>query len=148
MGIIDAKLLFYNVFSEQRKYKKISMREYNDRTVYNCLNNQFSVDYGNPALNIPPIPIDDITQPNKISQYNFDPLPAAIYFTSGKYFSGLTTPSDSPQFFEINSDDHDANHNIMKDNPIHGRKKRGYCSRFHGGKDSTKIEVLLLHVFN
>ena len=59
MGIIDGKLLFCNGISEGRVDKKISTRNYNNRTVYDFFNNPFPDDFGNTALFILPITIDD-----------------------------------------------------------------------------------------
>ena len=59
MGIKYEKLLFYNGISVGRADKKISTREYNNKTVYDFFNNPFPDDFGSPALNIPPITIDD-----------------------------------------------------------------------------------------
>ena len=67
------------------------MIEYNNRTVYDWFNNPFPVDGVSPSLNIPPIPIGDITRLNKISQYSFDPLPYAIYVAYGNSGNALTT---------------------------------------------------------
>ena len=134
MGITYAKLLFSHGVPEQSKDKTISTKEYNDRTVYHCSDNHFSVDSGTPDLILPPIPIDDSPHPNKKARYTSDPLPADISVTSGKSVSTLTTPSGHPQLFEPKSDNHDVHHTIMSDKPFHGRTKRGYCSRCHGGK--------------
>ena len=69
IGITYGKLLFCNIISEQSKDKKISTREYNDRTVYDRYNDNFSVDCDIPDLNLPPIPIDYPPPPqNKISR--------------------------------------------------------------------------------
>ena len=40
--------------------KKVSTREYKNNTVYDCFNNTFPDDCVSPALNIPPINVDDI----------------------------------------------------------------------------------------
>ena len=65
MGIIDGKILLYNGISEQIKDNKITTRDYNNRTVYDCFNNPFPSDYGSPYLNLTPIRIDDSTHPDK-----------------------------------------------------------------------------------
>ena len=65
MGIADGKLLLCHGISEGSVDKKISMREYNNRTVYECFNNPFPYVCGSPALNLPPINIDDRPQPDK-----------------------------------------------------------------------------------
>ena len=80
MGITDVKLLLCHGISEQSKENNISMREYNDKTVYECFNNTFLFDYGSPYLNLPPIHIDDSHRTKKISWYTSDLLPSAIYF--------------------------------------------------------------------
>ena len=72
--------------------KKFSTREYNNRTVYDCFNNLFPAGYSSPNLNIPPITIDDRTQPDKIALYNPDILPSAISFASENSVSNLITP--------------------------------------------------------
>ena len=61
MGITYGKLILCHGISEKSKEKKISMIEYNYRKVYNCFNNNLSVDCGIPYLNLPPITIGDIT---------------------------------------------------------------------------------------
>ena len=48
MGITYWKLLFCHVISEQSKENKFSTREYNSRTVYDCFNKKFPVDFGSP----------------------------------------------------------------------------------------------------
>ena len=60
MGVIDGNLLLCHGTSKQIKDNNFSMRYYNDRTVYDWFNNNFSVDCGIPDLNTPPIAIDDI----------------------------------------------------------------------------------------
>ena len=108
MGIAYMKLLLCHGFSEQSKDKKISMREYKNRTVYYWLNNPFSVDSGTPDLDLHPILIDDSPHLNKRYQYTSDPLPDDIYVTSGESVSKLITPSNSPQCFEPDYDGHDT----------------------------------------
>ena len=83
MRIIDRKLLFYHFISELSRDKKITPRDYNGRTVYDCFKNTFPVDFGSPDLNIPSMSIDDITRPNKRALYTPDMLPASIYVASG-----------------------------------------------------------------
>ena len=94
MGILYTKLLLWHGFSEQSKDKNISMRELKNRTVDYWLNNTFSVDSGTPASDLSLILVDDSTRPPKRDQYNSDPLPAAIYVTSGNSVSTLTTSSN------------------------------------------------------
>ena len=75
--------------------KKISTIEYNNRTIYECFNNTFTSNFGSPVLNLPPINIDDIPLPHKISLYNPDMLPNSISVASENSVSTLTTPYDS-----------------------------------------------------
>ena len=75
---------------------------YNDRSVYDCFNNPFTVDCGIPTLNLPSITIDDSPRQKKIARYTSDPLPAAIYITPGKSVSTLTNPSDLSPFIVLN----------------------------------------------
>ena len=105
MGIKDRKLLFYRGFSEGRMDKNISMRDLNNRAVYDCLNNTFPDDCGIPALNLPHRTLDDIPLPHKISCYTPDLIPATISFASENSVSTLTTPSDSPKLLLLPSDD-------------------------------------------
>ena len=65
MGIIYGKILFCHVISYQSTVKNISIRECNNRTVYNCFKSPFSPDCGIPDLDLPFIPIDDSPHPNK-----------------------------------------------------------------------------------
>ena len=62
--------------------------------IYDCFNNSFTADYGNPSLEIPPITINDRTIPHKISRYTPDMLPDTIYVASENYVSTLTIPYD------------------------------------------------------
>ena len=125
-GITYLMLLLCHGVPDQSKDKKIPMRKYNYRTVYECFNITFLVDSGTLDLSSLPITIDDSPRPSKIFWYNSVPLPSAIYVTSGNSVSAFTTTSGQPQLFEPNSDDHDAHHTIMSDNYFHGRKKREY----------------------
>ena len=110
------------------------MREYNDRSVYDCLNNLFLVYGGITALNIPTTPINDISHLNKRTQYTYDNISAASYFISENTVSTVTAPSDYPQFIFLNSDVIDNQHTIMSDNPFHVSTKILYCYRFYDGK--------------
>ena len=65
MGIIYRKLLYCHVVSEGNVERKISLLEYNKSTVYDCFNNTFTNDFGSPALNLPPITIDDRPFPHQ-----------------------------------------------------------------------------------
>ena len=91
--VIDGKLLLCHGNSEQSKENPISMIEYKYRTLHECFNNNFPIDGVIPSLNIPPIAIDYSSHRNERSRYTSDPLPAAIYVTSGKSIIALTTPS-------------------------------------------------------
>ena len=94
VGIIDGKILFCHGISDKTKEKMISIRDYNDRTVYGCFNNHFPSDFCSPALSVVPRPIYDSPHLNKRARYTSDRLSAAIYVTSGKYVSTFTTPDD------------------------------------------------------
>ena len=114
----------YSVMEFQKtKEKKISIRHYNDRTFYGCFNNLFTAGFGSPALSLPPMPIYDSPHPNKRSRYTSDPLPAAIYVTSGNYVSTFTTPYEYPQVILLNSDDLNTHHTIMSYNHFYVREK-------------------------
>ena len=63
MGITDGKLLYCHGVAEGNKEKKISTLEYNNMAVYDCFNNTFTADRGSPAMNLPPIAIDDRPPP-------------------------------------------------------------------------------------
>ena len=103
MGITDGKLVLCCGVSEQSRDKKLLMREYNSRTVYDCFKNSFPVDFGIPDLNLPPMPIDNSPHLNKRARHTPDPLPAAIYVDSKKSVSTLTTPCYSPQVILLTS---------------------------------------------
>ena len=107
--------------SEKNEDKKISMREYNDRTFYYIFNNNFPVDVVSQDLNPPPIRIWDSTHQNKISRYNFNLLPDAISVTSRNSVSMLTTPYDYPNVLVLNSNNSDTKHTIMSDISCYGR---------------------------
>ena len=49
MGITDGNLLHCHGVAEGNKDKKISTLEYNNRTVYDCINNPFTADCGIPT---------------------------------------------------------------------------------------------------
>ena len=59
VGIIDGKLMYCHGASEVNVDKKISTLEYNNRKVYECFNNPFTVYFGSPAMHLPPITVDD-----------------------------------------------------------------------------------------
>ena len=94
IGITDVKILYCHGVSEGILDRKVSTLDYNNRKVYDCLNNPFTYYFGSPNLNIPPIAFDDRPCPHKISCYTPDLLPAAISVALENYFSTLTTPSD------------------------------------------------------
>ena len=117
MGIKYAKLLLCHGISEKFREKKISIREYNNRSVYYCFNNPFTVDCGIPYLNFPLMPIYDSYIPNKRS-YNYpDLLPVDIYTDTGKYIITLTNPSDPPQVILLTYDAADTENTITRDKP-------------------------------
>ena len=100
-------------------------------------------------MSLSPIVIDDSPRPNKISRYTYDPLPAAIFVTSGKSVSMFTTPSDYQQSFEPNYDNHDGFHNIMSDNPLCSRIKRRILLQFSSWKNMQQnFRFLLFHILN
>ena len=69
MGITDGKLLFFLGVSEENMDNKISTKEYNNRTFYDCFNNPFTADFGILALNLPPITIGDRPSSQKRARY-------------------------------------------------------------------------------
>ena len=128
MGITDENILFCHGISEQSRENKISMREYNDRTVYNCFENTFLFNCGIPDFNFPPMPIDDSPHPNKRVCYIPGPLPATISVAYGNSVSTLTDPSDSPQdifliYYAPNID------YIMRSRALSMRGNLGPCPR-------------------
>ena len=114
MGIIDWKLLFYNGISEGIVDKKISTREYNNREIYNCFNHLFPDDFGRPALNVPPVIVDDIPHPTKRACCTPDILLSDISFASENSVITLTTPSDSPPSLVLTYDDLNHRHAMKK----------------------------------
>ena len=122
------------------------MRKYNDRTVYDCLNNNILVDCGIKYLNLPPMPIGDSSIPNKRACYTPDPLPYAIYVTSGNYVITFTTPYESSKVIFLNYDTPNNYHTMMKYKPIFSTDKRGYYSRYHDVIICHKIQVRLLSI--
>ena len=63
ISITDGGLLFCHGISEGSLEKKVSMREYNNRTVYDCFNKTFPDDFDSLALNTPPITTGGIPCP-------------------------------------------------------------------------------------
>ena len=96
MGTTDRKILFCHGISEGRVENKFPMGEYNNRTVYDCLNNHFPDDCSIPDFNLPHITIDNRTRPHKISRYTPAMLTATIYVASENSVSTLTTTYDFP----------------------------------------------------
>ena len=103
IGIADGKLQFCHGISEESGDKNISTKEYKHRTIYECLNNTFTADFGIPDLNLPPITIDDRPHLHKISRYTPDLLPSDIYVASKNSVSTLTTSSYLPRLFLLPS---------------------------------------------
>ena len=110
--------------------KKISTLDYNNRTVYDCLNNLFTDNFGSPDIHLPPITIDDRPPPHKRTQYAPDLLPPAISVASENVVRTLTTPSDSPD--QLPTDDPNTIHVLKKFFPLKGRVNIEYCCRKHG----------------
>ena len=110
MGITDGNILLCHGISEESEDKKNSLREYNNRTVYDYLNIPFTDYFDIPYLNLPYIIIDDSTRLDKRACYTPDLLPAAISVASKNSVSTLTTPSDPPQVIVLNSDDTNTHH--------------------------------------
>ena len=131
MGIPDGMLQFCHGISEESVDKTISTKEYNSRTVYKWFNDPFTDNFGIPALNLPPITIDDRPRQHKRACYAPDLFPAAIYIASDNSVSTFTTPSDSPQIFILPSDDTNPIHVMRKDGTYRSRLKRGYWCRNH-----------------
>ena len=129
MVITDRKILYCHGVAEGNMDKKISTLEYKNRTVYECFNNPFTAYFGSPALNLPPITIDDTPPPHKRAQYTPDLLPDEIYVVSEKYFSTLTTPSNFPDL--LPSDNTNTLHVMKKYVTFKGRVNREYCCRKH-----------------
>ena len=90
------------------------MRDYNNRTAYDCFNNPCTANFGIPSLNLPPIIIDDRPKLHKIACYTLHLLPANISVASENSVITLTTPSDSPKILLLPSDDPNHRHAIKK----------------------------------
>ena len=130
MGITDGKILYCHGVVEGNKDKKISTLEYNNRTVYECFNNTFTVDCDSPALHLTPITIDDRPPPPKKARYAPNLLPATISVASENSVSTLTTPSDLPDILPYYG--HKTIHVLKNGLPVNGHVHRGYCCRKHG----------------
>ena len=94
MGITDGKLLLCHGVSEGNMDNIFLIIEHNNRKIYDCFNNTFIDDFCSPALNLPPITIDDRPCPHKGACYTPYLIPYSIYVASENYVSTLTTPSD------------------------------------------------------
>ena len=124
--------------------RKIPTQGYNNRTVYDYLNNLFTCEFCSPSLNPHPITFDYRPRPHKIARYTPDMLPNAIYVASENSFCTLTTPSDYPDLHP--SDDPNNIHVKKKYVTFLGRVKRGYCCRKHDKNIPQEYKVLLLHM--
>ena len=91
MGITDGKFLFCHGVSEESMDKKLSTREYNNRTAYELFNHPIPDNCCSPSLVIPPNTIDDRPRKYKIYRYTLDLLPDFIYVSSETSISTLTT---------------------------------------------------------
>ena len=120
MGIIYVKILFCHGISKESEDRNISMREYNNRTVYEFFNNIFPDNFGSPELNLTPITIDDRTRLQKISRYTLDLLSVVISVASENSVSNLNTLSDSIRLFLLPFNYNNPLHTIMKDEPYCG----------------------------
>ena len=131
IGITDGKLLYCHGVAEENKDKKISILEYNYRTVYDCFNNPFTAECVSPAMHIPPITIYDRPPPApKRARYSPNLLPATISVASENSVSTLTTPSYLPDI--LPTDGQKNVHVLKKGLPVNGRVHRGYYCRKHG----------------
>ena len=115
MGKKYGKLLLCNGILEGSVENHILIREYYNRTVYDCFNNTFTDGCGIPDLNIYPIDIDDRPHPHKRSRYTPDILLDAISVASEKYVSTLTTRSDSQLVIVLIYNYPNPHHAINKD---------------------------------
>ena len=89
------------------------MEDSNDRTIYGIFSNPFTVGCASEDLNIPPMPIDNSSRPNKRACCTPDPLSDAIYITFGNYVNILTSTSDFIQVVLLTSDYTNPDHTIM-----------------------------------
>ena len=78
MGITDGKLIYCHGVAEWNEDKKISTLEYNNRTVYECLDNPFTADCVSPAMHLPPITIDD--RPPRIREPDMPQICSQLLF--------------------------------------------------------------------
>ena len=92
MRIRFRKPLLYHGISNQNSDNKIIIREYNDSTVYDWLNNPFIFYCGIPPLNLPHMPIDYCFWPKTIFRYTLDSIPSSIYVASINSVITLSTP--------------------------------------------------------
>ena len=125
MGITDAKLFLCHGILEQKRYKIISVREYNYRKIYDYFNNSFIVDCVSTYFNLPLMPPVEISISNKRARYIPDQLPVTISVASGKTFSSLTNHSEPPHNIILGYDDLITDHTIIRDKPGCAKEKRG-----------------------
>ena len=130
MGIVDGNLLYCHGVAEVNMDKKISTLEYKNRTVYDYFNNPFTDVFCSPAMNLPPITIDDRPPPLKRTRYAPDMLPYDIFVACEKSVSTLTTPSYLPDI--LPTDGQKNVHVLKKGLPVKGRFHKGCCCRKHG----------------
>ena len=93
--------------------------------VYEFFNNTFPYDCGKPALNLPPIIIDDTPRPHKRDRYTPDLLLYYISVDSENYVSTLTTNSYLTRLILLPYDSHNPTHATKKYKPYPGRLKIG-----------------------
>ena len=144
MGITHGKLLYCNGVAQVNVDKKNLTLDYNNRTVYDCLNNPFTAYFGSPDMHLPPITIDDRPRPHKRDKYNPYIIPAEIYVASENYVSTLTTPSDSP--YILPTDDPNALHVMKTYMPLEGRVKNDTVVGNIVKNMLQKDKVLLIHM--
>ena len=112
MGITCAKLLFCCGISDNNRYKVISIRDYNYRTVFQLFNNNFPDNCGTSALNIfHMVIVDSPPPPSQIYHNTSDKLPSTISVAYKNDFSTLTSPSGSLTIHFPVSDDPIMEHN-------------------------------------
>ena len=130
VGITCGKLLYCHGVAEVNTEKKFLTSKHNNSTVYYCIKNNFTADFGTPDMHLPPITVDDRPPPHKRARYTPDLFPAAIYVASENYVSILTTPSDLPDI--LPTDGSNTLHVMKKYVPLTCIFHRGYCCRIHG----------------
>ena len=75
--------------------------------------NPFPVGCGITYFNLPPMSLDEISTPNKISRYNPYQLPDTVSVDSGNYFITLTTPYKPPQNILLSSETPSTDHKTI-----------------------------------